>query len=188
MIGIFLKRLIIYTRFVENMPYNVRADRIAQDISDEVQKSILDFLKTYDFPYVRSIMDKSALREVFIEYFRNRHDLGWLKQRLYYLARRERRGLRGVAAVAWTETNRVHTMGLGTFLLSKGIKKCTTIHSYGWSTPMSPICCRNLEGKQLDIQEVISNSFPKRFEGLMREDIPMIPQHVNCRHVMAPIE
>lgn len=57
------------------MPYNVRADRIAQDINDEVKKSILDFLKTYGFPYVTTIADKSALREVFIEHFKNRHDL-----------------------------------------------------------------------------------------------------------------
>jgi hypothetical protein len=170
------------------MPYNVRADSIAQDIDEEVKKSILEFLKTYDFRYVRSIMNKSALREVFIEHFKNRHDLRWLKQRLYYLARREGRSLRGVAAVAWTETNRIHTMGLGTLLLSKGIKKCTTVHSYGWSSPMRPVCRRNLEGKQLDIQEIINNSFPKRYEDLMRTDIPMIPQHVNCRHVMAPIE
>lgn len=107
--------------------------------------------------------------------------------RIYALARREGRSLRGVAAVAWCETNRLHTMGLGTVLLSKGIKKCTTVHSYG-RRPMSPVCHNNLEGKQLDIQEVINNSFPKRYEDLMRTDIPMIPQHPNCRHVMAPIE
>lgn len=76
------------------MTYNVRVDRIAQDIDDEVQKSILEFLKTYKFPYVRSIMNKSALREVFIEHFKNRHNLAWLKQRLYYLARQEGKSLR----------------------------------------------------------------------------------------------
>lgn len=53
---------------------------------------------------------------------------------------------------------------------------------------MSPVCRRNLEGKQLDIEEIIKNSFPKKYEDLRRTDIPMIPQHVNCRHVMAPIE
>lgn len=169
------------------MPYNVRADRIAQDVDTEVQKSILEFLKTYDFPYVRSVTNKAALREVFIQHFTDRHDLIWLKQRLYRLARTEGRSLRGIAAVAWTETSRIHTMGLGTLLLSRGVKKCTTVHSYGYSSPMSPTCLRNLEGKQLDIQEIIDNSFPKRYEGIFRTDIPMIPQHVNCRHVMAPI-
>ena len=170
------------------MPINVRADRIAQDIDDEVKKSILEYLKTYKFPYVTSIMNKSALRDIFIEHFKNRHDLRWLKLRIYSLARQEgRRGLRGVAAVAWSETNRLHTMGLGTLFLSKGIKKCTTVHSYG-SRPMSPACRKNLEGKQLDIQKVINNSFPKRYKDLMRTDIPMIPQHINCRHIMAPIE
>lgn len=169
------------------MSYNVRVDRIAQEIDDEVQKLILEFLKTYKFPYVRSIMNKSALREVFIEHFKNRHNLAWLKQRLYYLARQEGKSLRGIAAGAWSETNRLHTAGLGNLLLSKGIKKCTTVHSYG-SRPMSPVCRRNLEGKQLDIEEIIKNSFPKKYEDLRRTNIPMIPQHVNCRHVMAPIE
>lgn len=169
------------------MPYNVRVDRIAQDIDDDVRERILKFLETYDFPYVTSVMNKSALRDVFIEHFKNRHDLRWLRQSVYVLARREDRSLRGVAAVAWSETNRLHTMGLGTLLLSKGIKKCTTVHSYG-RRPMSPVCKKNLEGKQLDIQKVINNSFPKRYEDLRRTDIPMIPQHVNCRHVMAPIE
>jgi hypothetical protein len=169
------------------MPYNVRTNRIAQDIDDDVRESILKFLEKYDFPYVTSVIDKSALRAVFIEHFKNRHDLEWLKQGVYALARREGRSLRGVAAVAWSETNRLHTMGLGTLLLSKGIKKCTTVHSYG-RIPMSLACRNNLEGKLLDIQEVIGNSFPKKYEDLMRTDVPMIPQHVNCRHVMAPIE
>lgn len=169
------------------MPYNVRADRIAQDIDDDVRERILKFLDTYDFPYVTSVRDKSGLLAVFIEHFKNRHSLRWLRERVYALARREGRDLRGVAAVAWSEPNRLHTMGLGTLLLSKGIKKCTTVHSYG-RRPMSPVCRNNLEGKQLDIQEVINNSFPKKYEDLMRTDVPMIPQHVNCRHVMAPIE
>jgi len=169
------------------MPYNVRVDSIAQDIDDEVKKSILKFLKTYGFPYVTSVMNKSALHAVFIEHFKNRHDLRWLKLNTYALAKQEGRSLRGVAAVAWSETNRLHTMGLGTLLLSKGIKKCTTVHSYG-RRPMSPVCQKNLEGKQLDIQEVIDNSFPKKYEDLKRKNVPMIPQHINCRHVMAPIE
>lgn len=169
------------------MPYNVRADHIAEDIDDEVKNSILDFLKTYNFPYVTTIANKSALREIFIEHFKNRHNLEWLKQRIYALARAEGKSLRGVAAVAWCETNRLHTMGLGRVLLSKGIKKCTTVHSYG-RIPMSPVCRNNLEGKILDIEEILKNSFPKRYEELRRTDIPMIPQHPNCRHVMAPIE
>ena len=169
------------------MPYNVRVDRIAQDIDEKVQKSILNFLKTYDFPYVTVVKNKSALHAVFIEHFKNRHDLRWLKLNTYALARKEGRSLRGVAAVAWSETNRLHTKGLGTLLLSKGIKKCSTVHSYG-RRPMSQACLRNLEGKQLDIQQVINNSFPKKYDDLKRTDIPMIPQHVNCRHVMAPIE
>jgi len=169
------------------MPYNVRADRIAQDIDDNVRKKILEFLETYDFPYVTTVADKQALRTIFIEHFKNRHDLKWLKQSIYALARKEGRSLRGVAAVAWCETNRLHTMGLGTLLLSKGIKKCTTVHSYG-NQPMSYARRYNLEGKILDIEEIIRNSFPKRYEDLMHTDIPMIPQHPNCRRVMAPIE
>jgi len=79
-------------------------------------------------------------------------------------------------------------MGLGAVLLSRGEKKCRTIHSYGYTSPMSLICRNNLEGKQLEIEQIIKNSFPKNYAELSRTDIPMIPQHVNCRHVMAPIE
>lgn len=170
------------------MVYNVRVDSIARDIDTEVQKAILEFLETYDFRYVTCIMDKASLRDVFIEHFKNRHDLGWLKQKVYLLAQKEGRNLRGVAACAWCEPNRVHTMALGTLLLSKGIKECCTVHSYSRSIPMSPICFKNLEGKHLDIQQVINNSFPKTYQELMRTDVPMIPQHVNCRHIMAPLE
>lgn len=169
------------------MVYKVCVDSIAKDIDAEVQKAILGFLGTYDFPYVTCIVDKTALHELFTEYFKNRHDLAWLKQGVYVLARREGKSLRGVAACAWCEPNRIHTMGLGTLLLSKGAKKCCTVHSYGYSSPMSPICRNNLEGKQLDIEEIIKNSFPKKYEDLMCKDVPMIPQHVNCRHVMSPI-
>ena len=170
------------------MPYKVRVDSIAQDIDKEVQESLLGFLKIYDFPYVTSITNKKALHEVFVEHFTNRHNLDWLKRSLYKLAGLEGGNLGGVAACAWSETNRIHTMGLGSVLLSKGIKKCTTVHSYGYSRPMSPVCRQNLEGKELDIQEIIDNSFPKTYQDLKRIDIPMVPQHVNCRHVMAPIE
>jgi len=170
------------------MVYNVRVDSIARDIDVDVQKVILDFLPTYDFQYVTCIKDKNALRGTFSEYFKNRRDLAWLKHSVYILANREGRNTRGVAACAWCEPNRLHTFGLGTVLLSKGIKSCRTIHSYGYSVPMSPICHNNLEGKQLDVRQVIDNSFPKTYAELTRQDIPMIPQHVNCRHVMAPIE
>ena len=169
------------------MVYKVRADNIAKDIDSEAQKSILDFLQTYDFPYVTCIKNKASLREVFSEHFRNRHDLGWLRRMVYPLAQREGKDLRGVASVAWSETNRLHTVGLGNLLLSKGIKECTTVHTYG-SKVMSLECYKNLEGKHLDIKEIIRNSFPEKYGDLMRQDIPMIPQHVNCRHVMAPID
>jgi hypothetical protein len=168
--------------------YEVRVDSIARDIDVEVQKSILEFLGTYEFPYVTCIQNKTALRELFTEYFKNRRNLPWLRQGVYVLARKEGRNLTGVAACAWCEPNRIHTMGLGSLLLSKGAKKCCTVHSYGYTSPMSPICLNNLEGKQLEIEEVIKNSFPKTYAELRRIDVPMIPQHVNCRHVMAPIE
>lgn len=170
------------------MVYNVRVDSIARDIDAEVQTAILGFLGTYDFPYVTCIKNKTALRGLFTEYFKNRHDLAWLRQGVYVLAQREDKDLRGVAACAWCEPNRIHTFGLGNVLLSKGTKQCCTVHSYGYSSPMSPICRNNLEGKQLEIEQVIKNSFPKTYGELKRTDIPMIPQHVNCRHVMAPIE
>jgi|GEM_PF-6115473 len=167
------------------MPYNVRVDAIAQDITDEVKEAILDFLQTYDFPYVTTISDKFALRQVFIEHFRDRHSLQWLKDKVYTLA--SSKNLKGVATVAWTETNRLHTAGLGRLLLSEGKKMCTTVHSYG-DNPMSLVCRNNLEGKTLNIPEIINNSFPKSRDGIKRTDVPMVPQHANCRHVLAPIE
>lgn len=169
------------------MTYNVRFDSIAQDITEEVQKAILEFLTTYDFRYVTCITNKPELRRVFIEHFSKRHDLEWLKQVLYRLALQEGKSRRGVAACAYCETNRLHTKGLGSLLLAKGIKQCTTVHTYSPSTPMSPICQNNIEGKILDVQEIINNSFPNTSEEIQRTDIPMIPQHCNCRHVMAPI-
>jgi len=125
--------------------YNVRAEHIAEDVSDEVRALILEFLKTYDFPYVTTIRNKTTLRNAFMEYFKDRHNPEWLKQKVYELAKVEGRpNLRGVAAVAWCETNRLHTMGLGRLLLSRGIRKCTTVHSYG-RTHMSSVCQANLE-------------------------------------------
>lgn len=170
------------------MSYNVRADRIAQDIDDDVQKTILDFLKTYDFQYATCIDDKEALRDLFIEHFRDRHNLAWLKQRLYKLASIEGKNLRGIASCAWTETNRLHTMGLGRVILSKGMTRCTTVHTYGRPKSMTDVCTRNLEGKEFDIQEILNNTFPRTLKETTRTDIPMIPQHLNCRHVMAPVQ
>jgi len=168
------------------MKYNVRADRIAQDIEINLKDGILEFLETYDFQYITSVKDKSPLRNIFKEHFIKRHSIEWFKDQMYALGRKEGGNLKGVTAVAYSETNRLHTMILGELLLSKGIKKCVTVHSYE-NTPMSRVCQNNLEGKELDIQEVINNSFPNKYGDLMRTDVPMIPQHVTCRHVMAPI-
>ena len=166
------------------MTYKVRVDRIAQDISDEVKDAILEFLPSYDFPYSTSVENKAALKQVFIEHFQKRHSLDWLKEQILRLSYSRM----GYAAVALCETNRLHTKGLGTVLLAQGQTKCSTVHTYGYTTPMSPECRENLEGKTLDIRDVITNSFPKTIDDLNRKDIPMIPQHFNCRHVMAPLE
>ena len=167
------------------MTYNVRVESISQDISDEVRDAILEFLQIYDFPYVTTVRNKAALNQVFIEHFQKRTTLDWLKKQVFRLT--DRPDLRSTTAIAMTETNRLHTKGLGTVLLAKGQTKCKTIHTYG-KTPMSSACRNNLEVETLDIQEVITNSFPKSIDDLNRKDIPMIPQHPNCRHVMAPLE
>ena len=164
--------------------YKVRVDYIAQDIDDEVKNAILEFLANYDFPYSATVTDKKALKNIFTEHFQKRHSLYWLKDQIIRIAINRR----GVTPIALCETNRLHTKGLGTVLLSKGQTKCTTVHTYGYTTPMSPECYRNLEGKTLDIKEIITNSFPKTVDELNRKDIAMIPQHVNCRHVMSPLE
>jgi len=166
------------------MTYTVRIDTIAQDINDEVRNAILEFLPNFDFPYTTTVTNKEALRKVFIEQFQRRHSLDWLIQQIYGL----NNNMRGATAAARTETNRLHTKALGTILLSKGETQCKTIHTYGYTTPMSDMCRKNLEGKILDIKEIITNSFPTTIEGLNRKDIPMIPQHANCRHIMAPLE
>ncbi|MFC1987388.1 hypothetical protein ACFLVH_02450 [Chloroflexota bacterium] len=166
------------------MTYKVRADSIAQDISDDVKNAILEFLPSYDFPYVTSVTNKVALKQVFTEHFEKRTSFDWLKKQIYRLTNNRR----GVAAVAWCETNRLHTKALGNILLAQGRTKCKTIHSYGDTTPMSLECRNNLEGKTLDIREVITNSFPENIDGLNKKAIPMIPQHFNCRHIMAPLE
>ena len=166
------------------MTYKVRVDYIAQDISDEVRDAILKFLPSYDFPYSTSVPNKASLRQVFTEHFQKRHSLDWLKEQILRISPSRS----GYAAVALCETNRLHTKGLGTVLLAQGQTRCRTIHTYGYTTPMSPACRSNLEGKILDIREIITNSFPKNISDLNRKDIPMIPQHINCRHVMAPLE
>ena len=165
------------------MKYRVRVESIARDISDEVKAAILNFLPSYYFPYSTTVTDKEALQRIFIEHFQERHSLDWLKGMIEKLSHNPR----GASATAWCETSRLHTKGLGTVLLAQGQAKCVTIHTYG-NTPMSQACRDNLEGKILDIKEVIANSFPENVEDLNRTDIPMIPQHFNCRHVMAPIE
>ena len=96
--------------------------------------------------------------------------------------------MRGANAAARSETNRLHTKGLGTVLLKQGQTKCKTIHTYSYTTTMSEECRRNLEGKTLDIEEIITNSFPANIKSLNKKDLPMIPQHPNCRHVMSPLE
>ncbi len=120
---------------------------------------------------------------MFIRHFTTRSSIDQLKRDI----RRLVSSLRGVTPIAMCETNRLHTKGLGTVLLRKGQTNCTTVHTYG-QTPMSPECRRNLEGKILDIEEVIMNSFPEKISDLNRKDVPMIPQHMNCRHIMAPLE
>ncbi|MCE2507244.1 MAG: hypothetical protein J4F36_12420 [Nitrosopumilaceae archaeon] len=52
---------------------------------------------------------------------------------------------------------------------------------------MSSVCIKNIENKILDIDEVLSNTFPQERLDILKKDVPMIPQHVNCRHVMSPI-
>jgi len=164
------------------VPYRVRVETIAQDIGEPVKAQILGWLPSYGFPYVTSVHDKAALRDIFGTYFENRLSQDWLITRVYQIAKVDKRG---VASVAWTEPNRLHTKGLGEYLLSKGQTTCVTVHSYG-STPMKRECIDNLEGRTLNIRDVINNSFPPTIADLSRIDVPMVPQHFNCRHVIAP--
>ena len=163
------------------MVYNVKIGSIAQDINNEVRNSILLRLQTYDFPYVSTVPAKKALQNVFRDHFTNKRSLEWLESQIAPLAVRKR----GVKPTAWNETNRLHTGGLADVLLSKGETQCTTIHTYGKSR-MDSICRKHIEGKTLEIKTILENSFPKATSDL-NKDVPMIPQHVNCRHVMAPI-
>ena len=164
------------------MTYNVNVESIAIDVNDKVRSAILARLETYDFPYVSTVPNKVALRELFKKYFKEKHTIDWLKVQLESLVTSRR----GIVPIAMTETNRLHTGGLADVLLSEGKTQCTTVHSYG-DEGMSPKCRMNLEGKTLDIRQVLTNSFPSSFSGL-NSNVSMIPQHVNCRHVMAPLE
>ncbi len=165
------------------MSYTVRIESLAQDVPDIIKDSILLFLKTYDFPYVSSVQDKSGLRDLFINHFTNRRSLDSLVDAIKNIASKPQYA----TSVAWTETNRVHTAGLTSVLKSKDQTKCKTIHTYG-NTPMSSICMANLEGKILDIDDVLGNTFPDSRADILKKDVPMIPQHVNCRHVMSPLD
>jgi len=164
------------------MPYNVNVLRISTDINEEVRKAILKRLQTYDFRVVTSVSNKTALRNVFKEYFEKQRSFEWLKSTISPIAEKKR----GIVATAMTEPNRLHTGGLADVLLAKGDTNCTTIHSYG-TEPMSARCKKNIDDKILNINEILTNSFPSSVSDL-NKDIPMIPQHVNCRHVMAPLE
>jgi hypothetical protein len=180
--------------------YNVQVEYIAKQIDEEVKAKILDFLENWDFPYVQPISNKTALKTIFKKHFEERHTLKWLQNEIVALAKQEDVDSDQVRTVALSETNRLHTMGLGSVLLSKGIRKCTTENSYG-TRPMSEACWRNLEGKPkvvnnitvkskpkiLDIQEIINNSFPEKSSELERTDIPMIPQNSSCYHIMVPV-
>lgn len=163
------------------MIYNVNVERIALDIDEQVRSAILKRLETYDFPYVTTVTNKAALRELFRKYFQEKHTIDWLKGQLENLVTSRR----GIVPIAMTETNRLHTGGLADVLLAKGETRCTTVHSYGMEG-MSIKCGTHLDGKTLDINEILRNSFPTSVSDLSK-DIPMIPQHVNCRHVMAPV-
>jgi len=66
------------------------------------------------------------------------------------------------------------------------VKKCKTIHSYG-DVSIANSCIKYIHEKELDVETVLKNSFPQNSAGL-NADIPMIPQHPNCRHVMAPLD
>ncbi len=163
--------------------YSVRVDRIAEDVPVEVRDEILVLLRDYGFPFVATVSDKERLTAIYSNHFTNRQTLDWLKDQLEQISSTQR----GVVAIALTETNRLHTWGLAQVLLKRGQTKCTTNHSYGVGHQMSPTCVANLEGRELDVGEILANTFPSDARELKRIDIPMVPQHVNCRHVLAPI-
>ncbi len=162
------------------MTYNVNVESISIDINDQVRGTILQRLEKYDFPYVTSVTAKSVLKKIFQTYFENKESFSWLKGQISSIAKP-----RGVVPIAMTETNRLHTGGLADILLAEGEKQCTTIHSYG-DVSIAASCIKHIHEKTLDIKEILENSFPNSISGL-NNDVPMIPQHPNCRHVMAPL-
>lgn len=181
--------------------YNVQVEYIAIQIGDEIKERILTFLQAYEFPYIKSLNDKSELKKIFIEHFTQRATLKSLIKKLDDQLQKE--NIRNISAreIALLETNRLHTRGLGDLLLSKGMEKCTTENSYG-TRPMHKNCWNNLENppevinnitvkgkpKILNIKEILKNSFPLTYEETKRTDVPMIPQTVNCYHIIVPIE
>jgi len=194
------------------MVYSVHIDYIAFQIDDEVQEKILEFIKTYAFPYITEIKNKDGLKEAFTEHFEKCTQLKDLAEDIAYLAKKEglkldvTESLSGMKkktamGIARTETNRLHTMGLGQVLLSKGIRKCTTENFYG-TEPIPEASWKNLESepqtinditvkgkpKIFDIEEILKNTFPDDPKNLERNDVPMIPQVFNGRHIMVPIK
>ena len=166
--------------------YSVKVDTLAQDIPDEAQKEILGFLQAYDFPYVSTVPDKVRLRSIFIDYFTNRWTLDWLKHEFEQIPSGS--GRQSAIAISLMESNRLHTWGMGRVLKKKGQTRCITVHHSGRPTETGCACQINLEGKDLNMDEILANTFPVDVGALKRTDIPMVPQHVNCRHILAPLE
>jgi hypothetical protein len=166
------------------MPYPVRSDHIAEDIDEDVRREILSFLQTYQFRYVTTVMNRGDLISRFTDYFTNRRTLDWLVWQIAPIVSRQSNGTR----IATSESNRLHTWGLGRVLLNRGEHECTTIHTANSGTPMCQACVANLDGRRLNIDAIIRNTFPATAVELNRGDIPMVPQHPNCGHVLAPIE
>jgi hypothetical protein len=166
--------------------YSAKIETLARDIPDEVRSEILAFLQSYNFPYVRTVSDKARLRSAFIDYFTNRRTLDWLKQELGQIPSGSRES--AAVAIALTESNRLHTWGMGQVLRKKGESRCTTVHGNGAGRESRCACQTNLEGKELNTDEILANSFPSDVRELKRTDIPMVPQHVNCQHLLAPLE
>ena len=164
--------------------YTVKIESISRDIPNEVRKSILKELATYTFPNVSLLQNKDRLRQIFIRYFKRPTSLRYLKRQLYQEAVYEGIDKVGIASIAWTETNKLHTLGLGRLLLERGITQCKVNHTKGYIAT-SWVCRRNLENKVLDVAEILDHTFPG--SRILRDNI-RVPQHWNCRHVMAPLD
>lgn len=165
------------------MSYPVKIESISRDIPLEVRKSILKEVETYTFPNVGCFRNKDRLREIFKRYFKRPTSLRYLKRQLYSLAIREGIPKLGIASIGWTEINKLHTLGLGRLLLERGIFECQATHTKGY-TPTSYLCRRQLENKTLNVITILNNTLPG--SGYLRENT-RIPQHYNCRHIMAPL-